>query len=352
MTASVRHLRNGSLLLITICTCATIGYMIAGWSLSEAAYMAVLTVFTVGYAEVNPVTSPGLRIFTMLFIVFGCTAYLYIGGALVQFLIEGQIETALGNRRMTKSIKTLKNHTIVCGYGRVGKILSAELHEANHPFVIVDRNETLAETANKKGYLFLAADATLEKNLIEAGILHAAKIAIVLPDDAANVFITLSARNLNRDLTIIARGMTPSTTAKLKQAGADKVVLAEQIGAERIASHILRPNATSMISNGVLLSHIANDFGELGLQVEELSIPAGSNLAGLTLANLEMKGSSAFLIVAVVRKDGTSIDSPPLDTKLEAGDTLISVCHKGEAPEFTRIFDVKREPQPRLPEFD
>lgn len=347
MTSAVRHLRNGTLFLVFVCVCATVGYLLAGWTLVEAAYMAVITVFTVGYGEVVPITGTGLRVFTMVFIILGCTAYLYIGGALVQFLIEGQIETALGNRRMTKSIKNLKHHTIICGYGRVGKILSAELHEANHPFVILDRNQGLAAQINDKGYLFMAADATLEQALIDAGILHAKQIAVVLPDDAANVFITLSARNLNRDLVIIARGMAPSTSAKLKQAGADKVVLAEQIGAERIASLILRPTASSMISNGALLSHIANDFADLGLQVEELFVPEGSNLVGLTLASLELKGSSAFLILAVVRKDGTSIDSPALDTRLDAGDTLITICHKGVAPEFTRIFEVKRELQYR-----
>ncbi|MDF2376800.1 MAG: potassium channel protein [Verrucomicrobiales bacterium] len=352
MTASVRHLRNGAVFLVLICCCAIVGYVIAGWTFGEAAYMAVITVFAVGYEEVNPVITPGLRIFTMLFIMLGCTGYLYIGGALVQFLIEGQIETALGNRRMTKMINKLKEHTIICGYGRVGRMLAAELCEANHPFVVIDQNESLAASINEKGYLFLAADATSEKALVEAGILHANQIAVVLPNDSLNVFITLSARNLNRDLTIIARGMLPSTTAKLKQAGADKVVLAEQIGAERIASLILRPTASSMIANGTLLTHIANDFADLGLQVEELSIPEGSNLAGLTLANLEMKGSSAFLIVAVVKKDGTSIDSPSLDTKLDSGDTLISVCHKGDAPEFTKIFDVKRELQYRGAKLD
>lgn len=347
MTASVRHLRNGAICLLVVCVVAVAGYMAAGWTLLESAYMAVITVFTVGYGETLPIDTPGLRIFTMLFVVLGCTSYLYIGGALVQFLVEGQIEAAVGNRRMSKSIHDLKGHTIICGYGRVGRMLAGDLHRAGHPFVVLDLDPQRVKMMRDEGYLCAEGDATREAALLDAGIAGAAKIAVVLPNDAANVFITLSARNLNHTLTIIARGVAPSTEGKLLQAGADRVVLPEHIGAERIASLILRPTARALFTASPQLGQIEADLAECGLQVEEFSVPANSNLVGLTLADLETKGSSAFLIVSIVREDGTVVDRPTLGTAIQTGDTLISLCHKGDSPEFARIFKLRRQLQYR-----
>lgn len=344
LTSSVRHLRNGTTFLFVVCCVAIAGYMIAGWTFIEAVYMAIITVFTVGYEEVHSVDHPALRIFTIGIIVSGCTCYLYIGGALVQFLIEGQIENALGKRRMSKTIEKLRNHTIICGFGRVGRMLATELEEAGHPFVIIERREDIEEELQEMGYLFFRNDATLESSLVAAGVRNARSIAVVLPDDAANVFITLSSRNLNPGLSIIARGMTPSTEGKLIQAGADRVVLPEHIGAERIAGLILRPTASSMITDGVLISHIANDLADMGLDVEEFSIPKGSNLVGMSPTDLESAGSSAFLIVAVVRSTGETIHRPSSATRFEEGDIIIIVCHSGEIPAFTQMFDVRHEP--------
>ncbi|MCG8602417.1 MAG: potassium channel protein [Verrucomicrobiales bacterium] len=343
MTSPVRHLFYGIAFLLIVCLVAIIGYMMAGWTLVEAAYMAVVTVFTVGYGEVRELTTPGMQIFTMGFIICGCTGYLYIGGALVQFLVEGQIENTLGKRRMSKSIENLTNHTIICGFGRVGRMLATELEAAKHPFVIIERSETAEEEIQEKGYNYLRADATSEKALIRAGVEKASEIAVVLPDDSANVFVTLSARNLNPELSIVARGMTPSTEGKLMQAGADRVVLPEHIGAERIASLILRPTASSLLTDELVISHLANDLADLGLNVEEFSIPPGSNLAGRTPADLETAGSSAFLIVAIVRANGEAVHSPPMDTFFNEGDILIVVCHSGTPPDFTEVFALKRE---------
>jgi len=347
MSSSVLHLRNGSIFLIAICLVAIGGYMSAGWSFLEAAYMATITVFSVGYGEVVPITSPGLRIFTIFFIGLGCTGYLYIGGALVQFLIAGQIETTLGNRRMSKSIQTLDQHTIICGYGRVGRMVAAELQLAGHHFVIIEQNEAFSASMTEKGYLFIVADATNESCLIEAGILRAKQIAVVLPNDAMNVFITLSARNLNADLLIIARGMAPSTEGKLKQAGANQVVLPEHIGAERIAGLILRPATSFLLAEDSILSHLVSDLSEIGLDVEEFSIPEGSNLVGMTLAALETRGSSAFLIISIISGSGSVNRQPKHDTVLHAEDVLITLCHNDDHPEFTKIFEVKRVMQYR-----
>ena len=342
MSSSLQHLRNGTLVLLAICAVAVGGYMFAGWPFLDALYMSVITVFTVGYGETLPINTPTLQIFTMAFVVSGCTAYLYIGGALVQFLIEGQIETALGKRRMMKTIDDLTGHTIICGYGRVGTMLAADLQQANHPFVVVDENEELHQAMHADGILCVRGDATHEDALLAAGIERAKDIAVVLPNDAANVFITLSARNLNADLLIIARGVAPTTERKLLQAGADRVVLPEHIGAERIAGIILRPATSNLLTNAPKLGHLADELSELGLQLEEYSVPAGSGIVGRNLADLETKGSSAFLIVSIIRADGSVLDRPTLETPIAVSDTLVTLCHKGEVPEFTRLFQVRR----------
>ncbi|MDF1714950.1 MAG: potassium channel protein [Akkermansiaceae bacterium] len=338
MSSSLRHLRNAAIFLFVVNSVAVVGYMIAGWTFLESVYMAIITVFGVGFGEVKPVDSDALRFFTILFIFFGCTGYIYIGSALVQFLVEGQIEQKLGKRRMSKSLESLSGHTIICGFGRVGQMLATELASAGHPFVVIESNEGRSEKIEKLGYLHIDGDATLESSLSHAGIESASTIAVVIPSDAVNVFITLSARTLNPDLEIIARGLAVSTEVKLRQAGANRVIMAEHIGAERIAGLILRPSLGHLISEDQGLGHIQDELAELGIQIEELDVSPECRLVDRPLSDLEMTGSSAFLIVKIIRKDGRQIHRPGLETKLLAGDTILMLCHRGTRPAFADLF--------------
>jgi voltage-gated potassium channel len=246
MNSPLNRLRAGLLLLGTIFVVAVFGYWMAGWDLIDAVYMVVITLSTVGYKEVHSLTWEE-RLFTILVIFFGVSTVLYIMGVFVQMMTEGEINRALGLRRVTKEIERLTDHVIVCGFGRMGEILARELHRQRLSFVVLENDpERVTEAALHK-YLALNDNSTEEDALLLAGIERAKTLVTTLPRDADNVFITLTARNLNPKLMIIARGEFPTTEKKLLQAGADRVVLPAATGALRMAAMITRPSAVELI---------------------------------------------------------------------------------------------------------
>ena len=249
MQGSLKRILIGALFFITTLITATAGYMLAGWSLIDAVYMVVITTFGVGYGEVRPITSTTLRIFTICVIVAGTSLVVYIVGGFVQMITEGEINKALGARRMTRSIETLEQHVIICGFGRMGQILAQKMLDANIACVIIDNNADRIAVAESSGYLIRIGNATDEAILHAAGIDRAKVLATVLPDDAANVFITLTARELNPKLMILARGELPSTEKKLRLAGANQVVLPAAISALRMSHMITHPATMEFFSN-------------------------------------------------------------------------------------------------------
>lgn len=302
----------------------TLGYRMAGWSWGDAFYMVIITVFSVGFGEVMPIHDPWLRAWTIAMIIFGCTGTIFITGTLVQWLTQTQIERALGGKRMENEIDKLTNHAIVCGCGRIGRMIARQLESGKIPFVIVDRSPERVAEARESGWLSLQGEATDEGFLRTAGIARARVLATVLPDDAANVFITLSARNINPAIQIIARGEVPSTERKLLQAGADKVVLPAHIGADRIAYLILHPNAREIFGqktkDRLAFEH---HLDELGLDVEEIEIGAGSPWVQHTIGEVEREAAGRFLAVAIVRKEGGTDVNPDPSATLLAGDALV-----------------------------
>ena len=199
MTNSWRRIAIGGVFFTLTCVVATFGYMAAGWHALDAIYMVVITVFGVGYGEAKPLESPGLKIFTMGVIVAGCSSGIYVVGGFVSMIAEGEINRMLGTRRMSKEIDGLKNHIIICGFGRVGQMLARDLADAGQEIVIVDTSDSRVDQAQRAGFLSVTGNASEESTLEAAGIDHARALATVLPDDAANVFITLVARELSRD---------------------------------------------------------------------------------------------------------------------------------------------------------
>jgi voltage-gated potassium channel len=336
MVRPARQLFYGSVLFLIIVLAAVIGYVaIDGTTFLDAFYMVVLTVFGVGYGEVIPVESPGAKLFTILVIISGCTALLYILGTFIQLITEGQILNALGARRMTREISKLHGHVIVCGFGRIGQMLARELHEAKRPFVVVDKSAPRIEAAAALGYIGYVGEATDESALQSAGIDKAHTLATVLPDDAANVFITLSAINLNPAIEVIARGEEPSTEKKLLQAGARRVVLPAHIGAERIVHMILYPSAADFVETDVRTRHLNDQLGELGVHLEEIPVLESSPHVGTTISEIEIRGEGAFLVVAL-RRGESILRKPAPDTILEAGDRLIIVGHTDSGAELAR----------------
>jgi voltage-gated potassium channel Kch len=302
----------------------TVGYRVAGWPWGVAVYMVVITAFSVGFGEVIPITDPRLRVWTMALIVCGCTGIIFITGTLVQWLTEAQIQRALGGKRMENEIEKLRNHAIICGYGRIGRMIASQLQAGGIPFVIVDQAADRVAEVRDAGYLTLQGEATDENVLREAGIARARVLATVLPNDAANVFITLSARNMNPAVQIIARGEVPSTERKLLQAGANRVVLPAHIGADRIAHLILHPNARELLGNktkaGIDFEH---HLIELGLDMEEIEIGPDSPWLHKRISDVETHARGRLLPVAILRKEGGTDLNPGPTSMLMPGDALV-----------------------------
>ena len=221
--------------MVTTCLVATLGYRLAGWSWLDSVYMVTITIFGVGYGEVNVIDQTWLKIFTIAVIISGCSSLIYVLGGFVQMLTEGEIEKLLGKRMQNRELEQLSDHTIICGYGRVGQILAAELQSQGESLVILDRNPERVELAVEDGFPAMVGDAVGDDTLQKVGLLRARAFATVLPDDAANVFITLTARDLNETIRIIARAESPCTERKLIRSGATNVVMPAAIGAMRIA---------------------------------------------------------------------------------------------------------------------
>jgi len=336
-----RTLTSSIIFVVVVGIAATGAYMAAGWSFSDASYMVALTVWSVGYGEVHPISTPYLHGVTMATMALGCTGMISLTGALVQFLTVSQIAELFG-RKVNMDIKKLSGHVIVCGFGRIGVMLAKELTAGGRPFVILERDEAKLRQAAELGYAALAGDATDEAALKAAGVERAGVLATVLPNDAANVFITLSARAMNPKLHIIARGEAPTTESKLLNAGADKVVLPTHIGAERIAEMILFSETVSLVRGSESMRVFEKMLHDVGLELEVIVTPEQGAFTGLTVAEAEARGRGAFFVVQINHQDGETVVRPQGDERIGAGDGLVVVA-KGETGALLAMFHAPRE---------
>lgn len=323
----IRNLALGIGFVLVVMACAITAFMQCGWSFGDALYFTILTVFTVGYDEVHPINTPMLRVITMTLIVMGCSGTIFLTGALVQFITFNQINAILGIRRMKNQIEDLRGHVIICGYGRIGVMLARELKAGRQRFVVLERSEARQIQAQAQGHLCLVGDATEEEALRRAGIDRATALATVLPDDATNVFITLSARSLNAGLTIIARGEAAATERKLLQAGANRVVMPTHIGAERIAEIILFPELSEQVRAPERVASAS--LRQLGLELEVVIAEDGAPFAGQTVAEIEQSAAHGFLVLAVQAPDGPPLDGLPPDTRVLPGSGVTLVVRAG-----------------------
>ncbi|MBW4541892.1 MAG: potassium channel protein [Myxacorys chilensis ATA2-1-KO14] len=342
MQAPLKRILTGALFLIATVIIAVTGYRLAGWSLLDALYMVVITTFGVGYGEVRPIDTPALKIFTMLVIIGGTSSTIYLVGGFVQMITEGEINQVLGTRRMTRTIETSRNHVIICGFGRMGQILSRQLMESKISFIVIDTNPERLEKAEEMGYLVRLGNATDEAVLYAVGINRAKVLATVLPDDATNVFITLTARELNPSLMILARGELPSTEKKLRLAGADQVVLPATISGLRMAHMITHPATLDFFNQDDGQMTLNELLAQLDIQVDEVAIAPNSPMVGATIGDIEVRSKGTFIIVAIRRTDGTTLTHPPQSTVLTKDDVVIVLGHRGDTPQFVKKFVVKR----------
>jgi len=341
--SSLRRILTGIAIFLLTGITATTGYMLAGWNWLDALYMVVITVFGVGYGEVQPISSTWLKLFTILVIIAGALSVAYIVSGLVQLITEGEIRRALNLKRMTQEIENLDKHVIVCGFGRIGQLVAHRLKTDRQFFIIVDNDPERIIMAREEGYLVYQGNATDEGVLEAVGIMRARSLATVLPSDAANVFITLTARELNPALMILARGEMPSTEKKLRLAGADHVVLPATISALRVAHLITNPSAVDFLvqTDG---HHGLNEFlAELDIQLSELVVDESSALIGGTVGDIELRGQGTFIIVALRRADGEVMIHPTRQTYLLKGDSVILMGHQGDMPNFAKQVALKKE---------
>jgi voltage-gated potassium channel Kch len=318
-SSPLRNLIVGVGYMLMVVMLATASYVAVGWSVGDALYWVIMTIYTVGYGEVHPIDTPLLRTITIATMILGCTGMIFLTGALVQFITVSQLQQ-FGPRRMQATIDKLTGHVIVCGFGRIGQMLAQSLTEGNARFVILERSENRVALAKSLGYLFIQDDATDEQVLRRAGIERARALATVLPDDSANVFITLSARSLNPKVDIIARGEAPTTEKKLRHAGANRVVLPAHIGAERIAEMILYPDSGAPGKSAASAQDFDGALRSLGLGMEMIVASAEGPLAGLTVADIERRFAGAVMVVQLKQSDGRTILGPEREIRVEAGD--------------------------------
>ncbi len=303
---------------------ATTIYCLEGWNFSDAIYMVFITIFGVGYGEVQPVDTPMERFTTILTIIAGPVATVYVIGSIVKIITEKEFQKAVSDHRKFKNMDELKHHTIICGFGRIGQTIARELHKSETPFLILDKDEDRIQLAESQGYLTLDGDAGDEEVLTRAKILTARNLAAVLPNDMVNVFITLTARNMSPSLRILARAENPATEKKLRQAGADDIILPALAGGMQIAHRITRPSLIGVLEDDA--SFLNNDLAELGVGIEETLIEG--KWKGQLLSAYVDAAKGRCIVLVVRRLDGSSIQHPAHHIQLAEGDRIISLMRK------------------------
>jgi len=323
---------KGGVLLCAVVLIGVLGYMlIERWRPLEALYMTIITITTVGYGEINEVSETG-RIFTIGLIVMGIGVMAYVLGMVAQLMVEVQIREILGRRRLGSRIKSMKDHYIVCGYGRLGKIIAKEFKIHKIPFLVIEANPEMEPALEQISVPYIIDDATNEDVLLEAGLERAKGLVAVVFSDADNVFITMGAKGINPALFVLARADDEKTEKKLLRAGANRVVLPYLIGGQRMAHAIIKPAVSDF------LELTAYDSG-ISLEIGELLVEDQSTLNGVTLVKSGIRKMMDVIIVAILKKDGQMKFNPASQTRIEAGDTLIAL---GQIKDLEKLAEISK----------
>ena len=313
-----RRIVTIALLIAAILFIGTVGFVvIADYPVFDAFYMAVVTITTVGYLEVHPLTTAG-RVFNSVLLLIGVTAMFYSVGVITQTVLETQFSDFFAKRRIRKMIDQLNNHYILCGFGRVGRGAAAELQRSGVPFVVMDRNEDRIERAMRAGMLAVLADATQDENLNDVGIKRARGLVAALATDADNLFLILSAKNLNPDIRVSTRVGEEASETKMRRAGADAVYMPYSTAGYRLAQSILRPHVFEFLD----VTSTATAMG-MNVGIEQIEITPSSSVAGKSLAELKLRTLLGIIVLAIRRRSGQMEFNPAAEAVPNPGDFLI-----------------------------
>jgi voltage-gated potassium channel len=328
MRSTIARLRLAVAMVLTIFVVGTVGYLAFGLDLVDAIYMTIITITTVGYREVigdDPTT--GEKWFTMAIIVTGVATVLYTFTLGVQVVVEGQLREFVGRRRMDRKISDMRDHIIVCGWGRVGKAVTADLLATGRQVVVIDMN---GERIRELDIPTIVGDATHDETLRNAGIMRAAALVAALEGDAENLFVTLSSKAINPDLFIVARARQEESVDKLSRAGADRVVNPQELGAARMASFVVQPNVAEFVD--VVMHERSMDF-----RMQEVEIPARSRLAGMSLRDADLRRRAGVLVLALRGDDGRFTTNPDPDEILHPHNVIIAVGTAEALDELVKV---------------
>jgi voltage-gated potassium channel len=318
-----RRLAMVAMVPLLLVAAGTVGYhLVEGWSYADALWMTVITLTTIGYSEVHTLSSGG-RAFTMLLAMGGIFALFYAATELIRSVVSGEIASLLGRQRMERSLGSLEQHVIVCGYGRMGRFVCREFSAMKMPFAVIERDAAALADFDVPHGIPLHGDATSDEILRKAGLARARALVTVVASDADNLYITMSARFMSDRLFIVARAEDEAAVDKLTRAGASRVISPYLLSGHRVAQAVVRPAVLDFIE-------LATRRGHLELQIEETQLLARSPLVGKKLAETGLRDGLGIVVVAVRKPDGRMIVNPPAESILDDGDVIVSLAHRDQ----------------------
>jgi voltage-gated potassium channel len=324
------RLKISIILLFTVIFAGTIGYSVfEDMPVFDAFYMTIITISSVGFSEIKPLSQVG-RIITIIVIVSGISVLTYTLGQVARIFVEGELRWILGRRKLEKQISALNGHYIICGFGRIGSIISRELADENIPFVVIEQDAEKIKQLEEDHFLYLNMDATSDEALLQAGIKKAKGIVTAVRSDADNVFITLTAKGLRPDIFVLARASDVQNESKILRAGASRVVCPYLFGGRRMAQILKKPTVIDFIDFAMMDS-------QLGLSMEEAVVGPASDLIGKTLIDSQIRQKFGVVIVAIKKPTSEMIFNPTPTEKLESQDTIVVI---GKEEDLKRMNEV------------
>jgi voltage-gated potassium channel len=314
----VSGMRKGLFGIALVLVFGTIGYRwVEDWGWLDSFYMTVITVSTVGITEVHPLSNTG-RLFTTILIFVGVGVMAYCLTRIAEFMFQRSLSNVLGRRSMTKKIAHMKQHSIVCGYGRTGSRVVSELQSADKPFVVIEESEEVAKRLGEQNIPYIVGDATEEETLDAANICEADSLVAALDSDPENLFLTLTASGMCPGLRVIARVHDPDSTRKFQKAGATRVVSPIASGANQIAQLITRPSVVDLVE-------LVTRDKSIAMQVFEYPVDEKSDMLGKTLSEARVRQTLGGMVIAIKQAGGLTAFDPGPDTRLKLGDTLVAI---------------------------